>query len=167
MDKQIFKFINGFAGDGGFLDKLGFFLATDFLYWIFVLVLLLWFAKDLRRNVYVALITVLVARGVVVEGLKHVISRARPFESFDVNLLVLDEDAKMSFPSGHTVIYFSLAFAFWGTNWFWPLFVLAIIGSLARIFVGVHYPSDILASIVIALVVWRLVDRLFKKTKLG
>jgi undecaprenyl-diphosphatase len=153
MDYQIFRVINNLAGQNEFLDQVGIFFADVFLYVFLAGVGLMWFSEKLRANVYAAFASVLVSRGVAVEIIKHLVARPRPFETNDVHQLVIEEEVKQSFPSGHAVMYFSLAFAFWGTRWFWPFFTLALLGSLSRVFVGVHYPLDILASLIIAAII--------------
>lgn len=167
MDNQIFLAINGLAGLSNILDQVGIFFAKYFLYVFVAVVVALWFRRDLRKNVYIALISSFISRGIIVEILKRLIARPRPFEILNVHQLLVDEGTKRSFPSGHTVIFFSLAFAFWGTRWFWPFFILALIASMARVFVGVHYPTDILASVIIAVATVWVVSRLFKKKNLG
>ena len=167
MDYTIFSAINGLAGQNSFLDQFGIFFAKYFLYIFLGIALLLLYRKDLRNNVYAGIVSLLISRGIIVEIIKRVIARPRPFETLDVHLLLVDEGTRRSFPSGHTVMLFSLAFAFWGTRWFWPFFALAMIGSLSRVFVGVHYPTDILASIVIAAAVVWAIRRLFKKAEIS
>ncbi|MDP4000895.1 MAG: phosphatase PAP2 family protein [bacterium] len=162
MDEIIFKFINNFAGQNQTLDYVGIFFA-EYLFFVLVgLVIVLWLYKSLsNRNVSLAFVSVLVIK-LLAEGLKHLIDRPRPFTVMDVNQLI-ERESGLSFPSGHTMVLFALAFSFYGTRWFWPFIVLASLGSLARVFVGVHYITDILGGIVIAaLVVWGL-KILFKK----
>ena len=57
-----------------------------------------------------------------------------------------------AFPSGHTVFYFTLAFAIWHINKKWGQWLLAgaFILGLARVFIGVHWPFDILGGIAVA-----------------
>ncbi len=164
MNETIFLAINGLAGRSHLFDVLGVFLADKFLYVFALIILGLWFNKRLRPYVYLALGSALIARGVIVEILKRIIDHPRPYEIVgNIHQLLVDNEQGMSFPSGHTVIFFSFAFSFWGTKYFWPFLIMAIIGSLARVFVGVHFPWDVLASIFIAgIVVW-LGRRLFQK----
>ncbi|HEV8601097.1 MAG TPA: phosphatase PAP2 family protein, partial [Patescibacteria group bacterium] len=158
MDHQIFFAINNLAGKHELFDKIAIFLSKSFIYYFVALLFLLWFLyRPLRRNVYLALVSGLVSRGIIVEVIKRVVNHPRPFEILRVHQLLADEEHGLSFPSGHAVVFFSLAFAFYGTKYFWPLFVLATIASLARIYVGVHFPSDILAGVVVAFVtVWAI-----------
>lgn len=163
MNTQIFLAINNLAGHSARLDKIGIFFAEYFIYVFAVAVVLLWLKKELRINVYLAIASAIVSRLVIVEIIKRLVNHPRPYEILPhMHQLIADSERGMSFPSGHTVILFSLAFAFYGTKYFWPFVVLATLGSVARVFTGLHFPVDILASIVIAgLTVW-LVQRLFK-----
>jgi len=164
MDHQIFSAINGLAGKWPWLDITArFFGGDDFLCLFIFLVAVLWLWKKYRINIYLALGSVFVARGIVTEILKRIINRPRPYEVLQVHKLIIDFERGVSFPSGHATVYFALAFSFWGTKYFWPFFVLALLGSAARVFVGVHYPLDILAGAIIGLATALILRRLFKK----
>jgi membrane-associated phospholipid phosphatase len=73
---------------------------------------------------------------------------------------VVDEHS-FSFPSGHAMGSATLATALvllaWRTRWYWPMLVLmplfAVAVGTARMYLGVHYPSDILAGFALA-VAW-------------
>lgn len=87
--------------------------------------------------------------------LKAVFRRARP--DFWEHLVT---ENSYSFPSGHAMATMSLAAALvvlaWGTRWRWAtvmagaVYVLAV--GISRMYLGVHYPSDILAGWCVALV---------------
>lgn len=88
-------------------------------------------------------------------GAKHLFARQRPslWES-------ITPESTYSFPSGHAMGSMTLAAVLvllaWHTRWRWPLLVLAagfvVLVGLSRIYLGVHYPSDILAGWTAALV---------------
>jgi undecaprenyl-diphosphatase len=164
MNEAVFHAINNIAGQSHILDVIGVFFAEKFLYVFALIVLALWFNKRRRPYVYLAVTSALVSRVIIVEVFKRIINHPRPYEILtNLHQLLIDNEKGMSFPSGHAVIYFSFALGFWGTEYFWPFMILATFSSIARIFVGVHFPGDILASFIIAwLTVW-LVRRLFKK----
>lgn len=68
-----------------------------------------------------------------------------------------------SFPSVHTVSSFSVAFIVWRSSlrkWRRPVMALACLMAFSRLYVGVHYPSDVAAGLLLAWVgssfVWRL-----------
>ncbi|MBX4187110.1 MAG: phosphatase PAP2 family protein [Candidatus Doudnabacteria bacterium] len=164
MNYQIFYAINGLAGRYAILDALGIFFADYFVYVSAGLLLLLWFNKQMRSYVTLAFAAAFFSRVVVVELIKRLLNHPRPHEVLmNIHQLLADSENGRSFPSGHAVMYFSLAFAFWGTKYFWPFSILALLGSLARIYVGVHFPIDILGSFIIAILTVALFRRLFKK----
>ena len=164
IDHNIFYAINNLAGKNHLVDSLAVFLAGYVFvgFWVGV-ILAIWFKEpNFRINVYIAFGSALISRGVV-ELIKRIIDRLRPYEALAaVHQLIADNEHRMSFPSGHAVIYFSFAFAFYGTKYFWPFFILACIASLARVFVGVHYPIDILAGAIIGTSISLIFLRLFK-----
>ena len=97
-------------------------------------------------------------------ALKLLFQRARPV--FEDTLLVLDS---YSFPSGHalgsTVLYGTLAVLLashpkWRRPVFFAAMVMVLLVALSRVYLGVHYLSDVLAGIALGVVwvnFWRLV----------
>jgi undecaprenyl-diphosphatase len=168
MDYNIFFAINDLAGRWTWLDTIGIFFGGDyFLFVFFGIILALWFKLEFRNRVYLAVGSVLVSRLIITEILKRVVSRSRPYEILNCHQLIVDNDPGVSFPSGHATIYFALAFAFYGTKYFWPFFVLAAIGSIGRVFVGVHFPMDVLAGAIVGSLISLIGLRLFKNRILG
>ncbi|MEJ0021381.1 MAG: phosphatase PAP2 family protein [Candidatus Doudnabacteria bacterium] len=163
LDYKIFFSINGLAGKNQVLDIVGIFLGVWLIYFLAGWVLILLFYKRYFWNSILAIISSLVARLLIVEVIKRLVNRPRPYEIFPVHQIVSDTEKGLSFSSGHAVILFCIAFSFYGTKLFYPLLVLATVASVARIFIGVHYPSDVLASMVIALATVLFFRRLLKK----
>ncbi len=87
---------------------------------------------------------------------KHSFARARP----DLWRSISPAETTFSFPSGHAMGSMTLAMVLvllcwsvrtpWGWRWRWPVTILAtafvLLVGLSRIYLGVHYPSDILAG---------------------
>ena len=83
--------------------------------------------------------------------LKPLIARARPFEVIDGLEVLIHLPRSYSFPSGHACSSFAAAYALTRSvpkygKWF---YVLAAMIAVSRVYLGVHYPSDIMAGIVV------------------
>lgn len=83
---------------------------------------------------------------------KRLVNRPRPFKSLDNVITCRLPACKYSFPSGHTCAAFSIAFAlscaFPGSR---EIFlVMAALVGISRVYLGVHYPSDVLVGMLIA-----------------
>jgi undecaprenyl-diphosphatase len=94
--------------------------------------------------------------------LKHTIDRPRPFVTYAF-IEKLSYGNSPSFPSGHTSDAFAMASALilaFPHRWLgFVVFFWAVLVGYSRMHLGVHYPSDVLASIVLAFLsawfVWR------------
>jgi undecaprenyl-diphosphatase len=81
---------------------------------------------------------------------KNLIGRPRPFESWNVLTCLMAPPDKFSFPSGHTMT----AFAVWGALYIgtptlsFLYLVIAFLIALSRVFLGLHYPTDVLVGAV-------------------
>ena len=82
--------------------------------------------------------------------LKNLVSRIRPYEVIDGLTLLVAPATDFSFPSGHSATSFAAAVVFvkllgWRKGvWF---LLLALCISLSRLYVGIHYPTDVLFGI--------------------
>ena len=89
--------------------------------------------------------------------LKNMVARVRPCDLNPAVQLLIAHPSDFSFPSGHTCASFAAAFALYktlpGKRKIWKVLciVLAVLISFSRLYVGVHYPSDVLAGALIGL----------------
>ena len=109
-------------------------------------------ARLYREAAFVAAATLL---SMAVSGImKLVIARPRPE-------VIAQVPGSLSFPSGHTMsatgFAAALAIVFWPTRWRWPALVAAALYAagigLTRIYLGAHYPSDVVAGWALAIAV--------------
>lgn len=88
---------------------------------------------------------------IVVQGLKKILSRERPYKIIEqLNTFGIDL-SDYSFPSGHTTASFSIAstLALNIPRISLIVFFLALIIGISRIYLGVHYPTDVAAGIIL------------------
>lgn len=123
------------------------------LFWIALTFLLIYIRKT-RRTGYTSLIAMTIGLLVVNVILKNWIARVRPYELIEGLQLIIKKQKDFSFPSGHACNSFAAGWAmFRGLKKRWGVaaLVLAILITLSRIYVGVHYPTDILAGAAIGI----------------
>lgn len=152
-DESLFHALN-LIGTNPVLDVLMIALTDLALPYVLVLLVIPLWWKGHREQAF-DLVIVLGLVIVVTEVLKYVFDRARPCDPGvlpSVNLLypgACAAEGDPSFPSGHTSRIFAVA-AFLAVYYKWPVkvsaFLLAAGAGLSRVYLGVHWPSDVLAG---------------------
>lgn len=85
-------------------------------------------------------------------GLKNLVQRARPYDQFADLVPLVGQLKDFSFPSGHSGCAFAaagvlcLALPEGKKGFGWGMLVLAVIIAWSRLYVGVHFPTDVLAG---------------------
>ena len=129
------------------------------IFWI-ALVLILLIFKRTRKAAFTAAIALLITSVLVNLIIKPSVARIRPYDAYPALIPLVDRLSDFSFPSGHTANGFAVAFVLF---WMLPkkysvwLVVLNALIALTRLYVCVHYPTDIIAGFLIGLAVSRLV----------
>ena len=120
---------------------------------------------SLRKEAILILLSVIVSN-TISEILKYTVNRPRPFLSYSF-IQQLTPASSPSFPSGHTAIAAAMAIAFSliyrQVKLRLTVFIWALSVGYSRMDLGVHYPSDIIASFIIAFVVCLILYYLYKK----
>lgn len=126
--------------------------ATSGLIW-FVLGFLMTCSSRWRRCGASVIVSVIAAYIVVDLVLKPLVCRERPFAVEDFHLLISAPDS-WSFPSGHTASAFAGATAVFihSRRWGSVALVYASLVGLSRVYLCVHWPTDVLAGAVIGAV---------------
>ena len=144
-------------------------LARTGEFWILLAVILLCFKKTRKAGVAMAMA---MACGYLIGnmGMKNLFARIRPYDVTEVDLLV----AKLhdfSFPSGHTLVSVEAATALWYYHRRWGIaaLVLAALIAYSRLYLFVHYPTDVVVGVILGVVIalgaCYLTNRLYKKIK--
>ena len=152
MDFTIFAYINNLAQKNAILDFLGIFIANYLIWLLFFIVIFLGLLPPTKRGETLSKAnTARSILGALLGGsltliIGQFISKARPFITHQVNLLIAPPITSMSFPSLHTTLAFAFSCTLFLFNrkigsWF---LVAALLIGIARVYVGVHYPSDII-----------------------
>lgn len=150
-DDRAFRFING-AGQHPALDVLLPLISdvTNFLLPIaaLTLVLLVWGGPRGRRFVLVAVTSVLMADAVNTHLFKHTILRARPCTVLEGVQLLVGCANTPSFPSNHAANMgaFATIVALNARLFLIPAAAAAMLVAYSRVYVGVHYPLDVLVG---------------------
>ena len=126
--------------------------------WI-LLSLVLLINKKYRRVGFLTLVAI--ALGAIVGDivLKHLVQRPRPFVAWPNISLIIKAPQTFSFPSGHALSSFAAAtvLAKYLRPWAIPLFILAFLVAFSRVYLFVHYPSDVLVGAILGILIGRLV----------
>ncbi len=99
--------------------------------------------------------------------LKKLIMRPRPFLDIPSLVPAVKKVPKgFSFPSGHTTLAFAVAFIIYRIlpkRYSIPAFLIAALVAFSRLYLGLHYPTDILGGICVGYVAALITDFLYKR----
>lgn len=129
-------------------------LANGGIIWIIAAVLLLIFKKSRKTglSVALALITGLIIGNLI---LKNLVGRIRPYEFNEGVEILVARLSDYSFPSGHTLASFEAATVLLirDKRLGVPALVLAVAIAFSRLYLYVHYPTDVLAGIILGVLI--------------
>ncbi len=119
-----------------------------------------------HRTTGMILVAAMVIDAVLCNGiLKPLVDRMRPFEVNPDIVLLIPPPQDPSFPSGHTAISFAVVTVLYlrKEKYWYISFVLAVLIAFSRMYLYVHFPTDVLGGCVLGILCGGLAVMLFKK----
>jgi undecaprenyl-diphosphatase len=116
------------------------------------------------RVISILLIFVLIVSDQLSSALiKPLVGRYRPCHLYDNLRLLVNCGGRYAFPSSHAsnISAFAVLFSYFYRKWMIGFVVVAIIVGFSRIYVGVHYPLDVLSGYVVGSISAFLIIRLY------
>lgn len=134
--------------------------------WLIIIIILLLNSKTRIIGLHALLaygLCLLITNGI----LKNVIGRGRPFDVHREIIPLINRPTDYSFPSGHTAMAFTIAILLnklYDNKRGILMIVLATLIALSRLYLGVHFLSDIIGGIVVGWLIAIFVYWLYKLT---
>ena len=127
-------------------DQIVIFITSlaNYVWYILIIGLLL---NKPTRKIGVVLVVAMILQYLINAGiLKHLFARVRPCNVYTTVELLIKRPKGFSFPSGHSAAAFCVVGVLYGAKireLFWPVFVLAILIGFSRLYLYVHFPTDV------------------------
>lgn len=161
LDKSLFFFFNGLHAD--WLDPIMYWISDKKIWIPFYLILAGWLIKKYKIKSIAYLLGIGIAITItdqMISGfMKGFFERYRPSRDPELDGLVHTVNdyrgGKYGFASSHSGNAFALAMfiylSFREYKWIWLMFIWATVVAYSRVYLGVHYPGDILVGGIIGL----------------
>jgi undecaprenyl-diphosphatase len=169
LDITVFRMINNLAGTYPWLNPGFIFFAEYAIFALALFMLMLWVGKrSMRQPLIIAFIAFVVA-ALIAKLAGLLFSHMQPFVELPDVFQLIDKKVGNAFPSDHTAAAFAVCVTlFLGSKSKWRALyiVLATMMGIARIWVGVHYPVDVIVGAFIGTLIAFVCTRLLSDNKL-
>ena len=165
MDNQtLFFLIYNLSHQSQILDNIMVFITN----YVISLTILLTFILAIKGKIAEKKALLLIILGIpisilLIQGIHLFISEPRPFVTFNFTPLA-NNYAGSSFPSRHATIMAVIAFAYsyFKSKWAAFFLILMILVGISRIYVGVHYPLDIIGGFITGIISLAVAEQILK-----
>ncbi len=168
IDAQLFLWVNELPHPSG-LNRLFYFLTVIYragmAWYALMLALLLWQPARGWRLIRGAALPLGLAIWLVEYPIKTYFRRKRPFITIVQAMVIGRKPGSWSFPSGHAATASAGAWLLgrYLPRWRTPLNLIAALTAFSRIYLGVHYPGDVVAGSTLGVIFARLLHWLFRR----
>jgi undecaprenyl-diphosphatase len=159
-DRHAFLDINEFARDTSWLHGVMEFFAKDGIVLLAVALVVAWWLGRADRSPHKVAAAVWGALGAllalaIAQPISHAVAERRPFVAIPGALALIHHSTDPGFPSDHATAAGAVACAVFFVSWQLGAVttLIALIIAFARVYVGVHYPQDVLAGLGLGAVV--------------
>ena len=141
------------------LDHLALYISYGGIiyFWIIIIILLYLLGGKKGKDVAKRMLIVLIITTLITQVVKYVVMRPRPYTELS-SLILLGLGTDPSFPSGHTSTSTAMSWVL-SKEYNWIFMLIPIFVALSRLYIGVHYPSDVMGGFLLGLGVAYLVER--------
>jgi len=160
IDMAVSNFMKSQASDNltGIFKFITFFGSRNFLLPAYIIIIVYYFFFKKKPNRYLGIAVVSLSGAGILFLFKNIFKRERPINS------LIENESSFSYPSGHSFSAFVLCgiliYLFYNSNlnttWKWicslVVFLLAVLVAVSRIYLHVHYASDVLAGFCLSLI---------------
>jgi undecaprenyl-diphosphatase len=156
MDTSAFEAVNRFAHRTGWLHSVAVAMAKDGIVLFAAALAVGWWLG--RRRDEAATVAAAVCAGAAVlvalgagQVIGHLVDRARPYDAIVGVHVLVSRSRDFSFPSDHSTAAGAVAAGLWFADrrLARATAVLAVLMAAARVYVGAHYPGDVLAGLLL------------------
>lgn len=166
LNRTLFLLMNGPVGTAPQLVSFARLIADDAIYVIPIVLVLMWVrGSTAQRNVALKAVAVTFLALGVAQLIVHVWPHPRPF-MLGLGHQWIDHAPDPSFPSDHMTVFASIGFTFLSAGMGMAGIVMLLLGlavGWARIFLGVHFPFDMVGAIVLAGIVLALISPAWRR----
>jgi len=169
INLSVFRAINNLAGKNELLDALMVFCAKYLVFLFLFCLIFFWFVKKgaYKKAVLFSLMSAVIGSGINIL-IRLFYFHPRPF-MLNTGTILIKHNLGSSFPSAHTTLMLCIAFVFLYYKETRTagliLSLFGLIGGMARVFCGVHFPFDVFGSIILTTAVSLFVYKIREKIK--